>query len=155
MPDDTTAAIQALIQQVAALTETVQKQDALIKGVRDHNVRLLDEVKDAKRAKPAPTIFDTLEQERRDRAAANANLVRNADGSLRLASAAGDTAHAVVLTREQARNAATYRGKPAHRQKPVACPCASRMTAKTQRCGTTTSPQSCQPRPSPSTTDMR
>lgn len=109
MPDDTTAAIKALIEQVAALTETVQKQDALIKGVRDHNVRLLDEVKDAKRAAQPASILDVVEQERRDRAAANANLVRNPDGSMRLASGAGDHGNAVVLTREAARNPAAYR----------------------------------------------
>ena len=110
MPDDTTAAIQALMQQVAALTETVQKQDALIKGVRDHNVRLLDEVKDAKRAaKPAPDIFDRLEQEERDRKRASLNLVTQPDGSVRLASGNGDHGNAVVLTREAARNAQTYR----------------------------------------------
>lgn len=110
MPDDTTAAIQALMQQVAALTETVQKQDALIKGVRDHNVRLLDEVKDAKRAaKPAPDIFDRIEQEERDRKRASLNLVTQPDGSVKLASGAGDHGNAVVLSREAARNPQQYR----------------------------------------------
>lgn len=109
MPDDTTAALQALIQQVAALTETVTKQDALIKGVRDHNVRLLDEVKDAKRAAKQDPLFDKLEQQERDRKLASLNLVRNPDGSSRLASGAGDHGNAVVLTREAARNAQTYR----------------------------------------------
>ena len=110
MPDDTTAAIKALLQQVAALTETVAKQDALIKGVRDHNVRLLDEVKDAKRAaKPTPDIFAKLEQEENERRRKNLNLVTQPDGSVRLASGTGDHGDAVVLTREAARNAATYR----------------------------------------------
>lgn len=110
MPDDTTAAIQALMKQVAALTETVQKQDALIKGVRDHNVRLLDEVKDARRAsKPAPDIFDKLEQEESARKLDLLNLVRNPDGSSRLASGTGDHGNAIVLTREQARNPQQYR----------------------------------------------
>jgi hypothetical protein len=110
MPDDTTAAIQALMQQVAALTETVQKQGALIQGVRDHNVRLLDEVKDAKRAaKPAPDIFDKLEQEERDRKRASLNLVTQPDGSVKLASGAGDHGNALVLSREAARNPQQYR----------------------------------------------
>ena len=104
--DDTTAALKALIQQVAALTETVQKQDEVIRGVKDHNSRLLDQVKDAKRA---PDIFDKLEQQEQARKDANANLVRNADGSRRLASGPGDTGNEVVLTREQARNPQTYR----------------------------------------------
>ncbi|MBN2631328.1 MAG: hypothetical protein JXR75_12420 [Rhodobacteraceae bacterium] len=111
MPDDTTAAIQALMQQVASLTETVQKQGALIQGVRDHNVRLLDEVKDARRAakSPAPDIFDKLEQEERDRKRASLNLVTQPDGSVRLASGGGDHGNEVVLTRDQARNAQAYR----------------------------------------------
>jgi hypothetical protein len=110
MPDDTTAAIQALMQQVAALTATVEKQAALIQGVRDHNVRLLDEVKDAKRAtKSAPDIFDKLEQEERDRKRASLNLVTQPDGSVRLASGNGDHGDAVVLSREAARNPQQYR----------------------------------------------
>ena len=104
MPDDTTAALQALIQQVASLTAIVQKQDEVIRGVKDHNDRLLDQKKDAKR-----DIFDKIEQQERDRKLDSLNLVRNADGSVRLASGPGDHGNEVVLTREQARNAATYR----------------------------------------------
>lgn len=107
MPDDTTAAIQALIQQVASLTETVQKQDEIIRGVKDRNDRLLDEKKDEKREKAEPTFLERLKQEERDKNLAAANLVRNADGTIQLASG-NDTSGAVVLTREQARNRAAY-----------------------------------------------
>jgi hypothetical protein len=108
MPDDTTAALRALIQQVASLTETVQKQDEIIRGVKDHNDRLLDQKKDSKRAQQ-PTFLEKLEQDRRDAALADANLVRNPDGTMRLASGVGDTHNAIILTREQARNPQTYR----------------------------------------------
>ena len=104
--DDTTAALKALIQQVAALTETVQKQDEVIRGVKDHNSRLLDQVKDAKRA---PDIFDKLDQQEQARKDDLANLVRNPDGSRRLKSGPGDNGGEVVLSREAARNSATYR----------------------------------------------
>ena len=104
--DDTTAALKALIQQVAALTETVQKQDEVIRGVKDHNSRLLDQVKDAKRA---PDIFDKLDQQEQARKDDLANLVRNPDGSRRLKSGPGGNAGEVVLSREDARNPATYR----------------------------------------------
>lgn len=114
MPDDTTAAIQVLMQQVAALTATVEKQAALIQGVRDHNVRLLDEVKDAKRAtKSAPDIFDKLEQEERDRKRASLNLVTQPDGSVRLASGNGDHGNSHVIDRQTARDPAAYRAAKA------------------------------------------
>lgn len=110
MPDDTSVALKALIEQVSALTATVTKQQADLDGIREHNVRLLDEVKDARRAaKPAPDIFDRLEQEERDRKRASLNLVTQPDGSVKLASGVGDHGNAVVLTREAARNPQQYR----------------------------------------------
>ena len=110
MPDDTTAAIKALIEQVSALTATVTKQQTDLDGIRQHNSRLLDEVKDAKRAaKTTPDIFDKLEQEERDRKRASLNLVTQPDGSVRLASGDGDHGNAVVLSREAARNPQQYR----------------------------------------------
>lgn len=106
MPDDTTAAIQALIKQVATLTETVQKQDEIIRGVKDHNDRLLDKVKDDKRTAPDfVAIAETAEKERRMRAN---GFVPNEDGSWRIGSGPGADGPAIVLTREQARNRATY-----------------------------------------------
>jgi hypothetical protein len=110
MPDDTNVALKALIEQVSALTATVTKQQADLDGIREHNTRLLDEVKDAKRAaKPVPDIFDRLEQEERDRKRASLNLVTQPDGSVRLGTGAGDHGNAVVLSREAARNPQQYR----------------------------------------------
>lgn len=110
MPDDTSVALKALIEQVSALTATVTKQQADLAGIREHNVRLLDEVKDAKRAaKSAPDIFDRLEQEERDRKRASLNLVTQPDGSVRLGTGNADHGNAVVLSREAARNPQQYR----------------------------------------------
>ena len=109
MPDDTSVALKALIEQVSALTATVTKQQADLDGIREHNTRLLDEVKDAKRAAKPADIFDRLEQEERDRKRASLNLVTQPDGSVKLASGAGDHGNAVVLTREAARNPQAYR----------------------------------------------
>lgn len=109
MPDDTTAAIQALIQQVAALTDTVQKQQADLDGIRKHNTRLLDEVKDAKRAASETTFIERMEAQERARKLDNLNLVQNPDGTTRLASGKGDHGNAVVLDRESARNPQKYR----------------------------------------------
>lgn len=103
MPDDKTAAIQALIQQVATLTETVQKQDEIIRGVKDHNDRLLDKKKDEKR-----TIVEIAAKEEKERRMRANGFVPNEDGSWRVASGPGDDGTAIVLTREQARNRATY-----------------------------------------------
>jgi hypothetical protein len=105
MPDDTTAAIQALIQQVATLTETVQKQDEIIRGVKDHNDRLLDKVKDDKRTNIV-AIAAKQEKERQMRAD---GFVPNGDGTWRLASGPGDKGGTIILTREQARDPQTYR----------------------------------------------
>ena len=110
MPDDdTSTALKALLHQVAELTAIVQKQDAAIKGVRDHNVRLLDEVKDARRAAPKADIFDKLAADEQARKDDLANLVRNPDGSRRLKNGPDDKGGEVVLSRENARNPATYR----------------------------------------------
>ncbi|MBC7181838.1 MAG: hypothetical protein H5U14_17390 [Roseovarius sp.] len=105
MPDDTTAAIQALIQQVASLTETVQKQDEIIRGVKDYNDRLLDKVKDDKRTNIV-ALAAKQEKERQMRAD---GFVPNEDGTWRLASGPGDKGGTIILTREQARNPQTYR----------------------------------------------
>jgi hypothetical protein len=109
MPDDTTAAIKALMEQVTALTDTVQKQQADLDGIRKHNTRLLDEVQDAKRAAKADTIFEKLDQQERDRRRETLNLVAQPDGSVRLASGKGDNGNAYVLDRESARNPQKYR----------------------------------------------
>lgn len=109
MPDDTDAALKALIQQVAALTDTVQKQQADLEGIRKHNTRLLDEVKDAKRAQAEPTFIERMEAQERARKLDNLNLVQNPDGTTRLASGKGDNGNAYVLSREDARNPQKYR----------------------------------------------
>lgn len=49
MADDTTAALQALIKQVSALTETVAKQDKRLDGLHEFNGRVLDQKKDLER----------------------------------------------------------------------------------------------------------
>lgn len=54
MPDDTNAALQALIKQVSTLTETVTSQQTQLDGIRKHNERLLDQVKDNKRKSAFP-----------------------------------------------------------------------------------------------------
>lgn len=115
MPDDTTAAIQALIQQVATLTAIVQKQDEAIQGVKDHNARLLDQVKDTKRAKMEGTVADTddarlnryfEEQEKklREHKAFMAGITGAGQSDAPRATGGPD----IILTREQARNRQTY-----------------------------------------------
>ena len=101
-------------KQMAAFIEALKPHiqtlvEEQIGGFKKNAERLLDEVKDNKRRDAAPTFLEKLEQDRRDAALANANLVRNPDGTIRLASGAGDTNNAVILTREQARNPQTYR----------------------------------------------
>ena len=49
MPDDTTAALQALMQQVTKLTETVTAQQKRMDDLYAHNGRLLHRVMYAKR----------------------------------------------------------------------------------------------------------
>ena len=49
MADDTSAALQALIKQVSALTETVGAQQKRLDGLHDFNTRVLDEKKDLQR----------------------------------------------------------------------------------------------------------
>lgn len=103
MPDDTTAAIQALIQQVASLTAIVQKQDEVIRGVKDHNDRLLDQKKDDKRTSVENDRFAALLAAHEKQMRETAILL----GTKPVAEPPKNTA-AVVLTREQARNRQTY-----------------------------------------------
>lgn len=119
MPDDTTAALQALLKQVTALTETVTAQQKRLDDLHAFNGRILDEKKDADRAKDSALAklertLAALDEQERDRALANANIARNPDGSLRLNSS---TNPAHTITREQARNPATYRAAKEAAQK--------------------------------------
>lgn len=102
MPDDTTAAIQALIKQVASLTAIVQKQDEVIRGVKDHNDRLLDQKKDDKRTNAENDRFAEIVA-RHEKQMRESKMLLGATP----ADAPKNTA-AVVLTREQARNRQTY-----------------------------------------------
>lgn len=99
MPDDTTAALQALMQQVQTLTETVNNQQKRIeetdaahqKRMDDlyaHNGRVLDEKKDMQRqleaAKSEPskkTLIDVVNEEAHERKMRAANLEKDADGN--------------------------------------------------------------------------
>lgn len=109
MPDDTTAAIQALIQQVTALTETVQTQQKHISALK---ADILDEKKDALREKDTALssvdkILAQLETQQREKALRLAGFERDASGNLILGSRAAEGA--VYLTREEARDPVKYR----------------------------------------------
>jgi hypothetical protein len=60
--DQNAAAIRILTEQVAVLSDAVRAQAALIQGVRNHNLALLDDVKKARRAAKAAT--EALAEER-------------------------------------------------------------------------------------------
>ncbi len=100
-------------KQMAAFIEALKPHiqtlvEEQLGGFKKHAEKLLDEVQDSKRA-PKPDIFDKLDQQEQARKDDLANLVRNPDGSRRLKSGPGDNGGEVVLTREAARNPATYR----------------------------------------------
>lgn len=111
MPDDTTAALQALIQQVSALTETVQSQAKRLDDLHAFNGRILDEKKDADRAKDSALsklerTLAQLNDQQRDRALENANLARDANGNILLNSGA-PSGH--TISRADARDPVKYR----------------------------------------------
>lgn len=62
MVDDTSAALQALIQQLTTLTETVQAQEKRMNDLRTMNQRLLDDKMDQKRKQAARTSNMTEDQ---------------------------------------------------------------------------------------------
>lgn len=108
MPDDTTAAIQALIQQVTALTETVQAQQAKID---DMKARVIDEKKDAVREKDTALssvdkLLAQLEAQDRERALKNAGFSRDAEGKLMLG---GSQSPGTYISRQDARDPVKYR----------------------------------------------
>lgn len=109
MPDDTTAAIQALLQQVTVLTETVQTQQKHLDALKTH---ILDEKKDALREKDTALssvdkILAQLETQQREKALKLAGFERDASGNLVLGGRAAE--RAVYLTREEARDPVKYR----------------------------------------------
>ena len=114
MADETTAAIQALIKQVGALTETVNKQNTQIDDqntrldkLHEFNGRVLDQKKDLERkATSQPTPEKIAEM-------ANAGLVPGDDGNWYMRG----TKPTHSLTREDARNPTTYRAAKAAAEK--------------------------------------
>lgn len=97
MPDDTTAALQALIKQVETLTTTVTDQQKRMDGLHDFNTRILDEKKDMQRQ---------LEQQTEtDKKLADMGYERAADGNYY----PKGTKPAHTLTRAEARDPAKYR----------------------------------------------
>lgn len=101
-------------KQMAAFIEALKPHiqslvEEQLGGFKKHAEKLMDEVKDAKRAAKADTIFEKLEQQERDRRRETLNLVTQPDGSVRLASGKGDHGNALVLDRESARNPQKYR----------------------------------------------
>lgn len=101
MADDTTQALQALIKQVSTLTETVQTQQEALDGIKKHNERLLDQVKDDKRKSAfAPSAIP-------------AGMVQGEDGNWY----PKDTNPNHSLTRQEARDPAKYRAAKAAAEK--------------------------------------
>ncbi|MCR9125454.1 MAG: hypothetical protein NXH82_04955 [Rhodobacteraceae bacterium] len=85
MPDDTTAALQALLQQVQTLTTTVTDQAKRLDDLHAFNTRVLDEKKDIQRQldaqPPKKTIVDIANEEIHERKMRAANLEKDADGN--------------------------------------------------------------------------
>ena len=104
MPDDTTAALQTLLQQVTALTETVTAQQKRLDDLHGFNSRILDEKKDAQRK--ANFLEDHLAKEARKRELAVKGLKETEDGRIMLDSS---ELPAHTISRMDARNPALYR----------------------------------------------
>ncbi len=84
MPDDTTAALQALMQQVTKLTETVTEQSKRLDSLHDFNSRILDEKKDMQRqldAAKKKSIVDIVADEQQERKMRAAGLEKDAEGN--------------------------------------------------------------------------
>lgn len=115
MSNDQTAALQALLQQVQSLTETVEKQQSQFDGMRKHNERLLDRLQDKKRASSNDPHFDKLEQEHEQRSLDALGLERMPGGALKLKSGPGDSTYHFI-SREDARDSQNYRDAKAAAQ---------------------------------------
>lgn len=112
MPDDTTAALQALIAQVTTLTQTVTAQQKRLDDLHAFNGKVLDEKKEAAREKETALssvdkLLAQLEADQRERALKAANFTRDATGKLILAGSQQEAG--VYLSREDARNPIKYR----------------------------------------------
>lgn len=110
MPDDTTAALQALMQQVQTLTTTVTDQAKRLDDLHTFNSRVLDEKKDVQRQLDAQTpqkktLVDIIDEETQERKMRAAGLEQAADGNWY--PAGSRPAHS--LTREEARDPSKYR----------------------------------------------
>lgn len=112
MPDDTTAALQALIVQVTTLTQTVTAQQKRLDDLHAFNGKVLDEKKEAAREKETALssvdkLLAQLEADQRERALKAANFTRDASGKLILGGSQQEPG--VYLSREDARNPVKYR----------------------------------------------
>lgn len=103
MPDDTSAAIKALLEQVKTLTDTVTAQQKRLNDLHDFNGRILSEKKDAQRK--ASFLEDHFAKEQRARDLASKGLKQLPDGRLVLDS---NTTPPHTLTRQDARDPAKY-----------------------------------------------
>lgn len=102
MPDETTAALKALMDQVTSLTKVVEELSTVHtvnEKLKANNQKLTDELKDAQRAGAiSPERLAELEK---------LGIGQTPDGRLVLGYGSGNDGH--TLTREQARDPATYR----------------------------------------------
>lgn len=103
MPDETTAAIKALLEQVKTLTDTVTAQQKRLDDLHNFNSRILDEKKDAQRK--LGFLESHLEQEARKRDLASKGLKQLPDGRIMVDSTATPP-H--TLTRQDARDPQKY-----------------------------------------------
>ena len=110
MPDDTTAALQALMQQVQTLTTTVTDQAKRLDDLHTFNSRVLDEKKDVQRQLDAQTpkkktLVDIIDEETHQRKMHAAGLEQDANGNWYPKGVRPPHS----LTREDARDPAKYR----------------------------------------------
>lgn len=103
MPDDTSVALKALLEQVKTLTDTVTAQQKRLDSLHDFNGRILDEKKDAERR--ASFLEDHLAKEQRRRDLASKGLKELPDGKIVLDSSSTPP-H--TLTRQDARDPQKY-----------------------------------------------
>jgi len=110
MPDDQTAALQALMQQVQTLTTTVTDQAKRLDDLHTFNSRVLDEKKDVQRQLDAQTpkkknLVDIIDEETHQRKMHAAGLEQDANGNWYPKGVRPPHS----LTREDARDPAKYR----------------------------------------------